>query len=442
MLVVEPSTVLIPFDCLDKEFKKTITICNASSQKTRLGIELPLNQQLKFSPLKRGQFYSGESTNVQISFTPNDWNTVQDCFYITSAHEPEPIPIEIKAFPGTTFKIPKQINFGDITVSKEKIIPISLPNNIGVPIEFQIYLSDEQPSHCFSIWPTEGTILPNETTTVQISFLPLMLCHASMKLTIETSLEYADPIQTLCFGSGRLGVSKSKSETNQVVKQVTFKQQKTLKKKEKTTHVLTKAASAVIETPESLFHSLTVEEEQKRRTALLKHLISIGFEPESHYVPDLPMPLPGPPLERRIIAPNAEFVSGLFQTERSKRALVQKFCNAVHKIIYRLRAAKRLERLRLIKTPLYDTEKTLSSFEKTLNSWKHKSCPIEAKPTQQHYQPELQPLAAVPLPKLAETQLVQLQSYTFAEKHGLKPLEHVELDHLRLETLVDTRAGL
>ena len=96
MLSIEPRILLIPFDAIQPVvFKRSITICNTSSQKTRLAIQLPAESSFQFSKL-RGQFYSGESTTIQVIISPKTWDLQESVLYISCSHLEEPIPVEIK----------------------------------------------------------------------------------------------------------------------------------------------------------------------------------------------------------------------------------------------------------------------------------------------------------------------------------------------------------
>ena len=96
MLSIEPRLILIPFDHLEENVSQSILICNTSSKKTRLAAQLPSSTAFEFSTLKRGDFYSGESTTLVINYKPKSWETIEDVFYITCHGLSDYIPIQIR----------------------------------------------------------------------------------------------------------------------------------------------------------------------------------------------------------------------------------------------------------------------------------------------------------------------------------------------------------
>ena len=109
------------------------------------------------------------------------------------------------AFPHLkALKIPKHINFGQVFLSKRKTVPLKLNNPIGIDVPFHISVTQEQPPHNFTIWPKQGILKSNDSFEIEISFLPLALCHASLVFALHFPMSEFEPLECHVHGSGRL----------------------------------------------------------------------------------------------------------------------------------------------------------------------------------------------------------------------------------------------
>lgn len=165
MLSIEPRTLNFKFSQLNKQVSQTFIISNSSPYKTRLQILDMDAKDFKVSPIKRGNFFSGESQTITVSFTPINWGIKTGHLIITCA-APEthgtsksfPERIEISAFPYPVFDIPKLINFGSLQVSRRKTTHVKLDNPLGFPIEYFIHIDSEQPEKSFLVEPMKGKL--------------------------------------------------------------------------------------------------------------------------------------------------------------------------------------------------------------------------------------------------------------------------------------------
>jgi hypothetical protein len=203
MLSIEPKKIQIQFDAIEQSYSGSFTICNISSQKTRLSIQSEASKFIS-SPLKRGNFYSGESQVVTISYVPSSWGLETGMVHITCAGTTERFSVEIIAFPHPNISLPKHLNFGSVQVSKRKTVFLTLDNPLGLDIDFHVDVTNEQPDDSFMVVPKHGQMKMSSSVQIAVTFKPLALCHGSMVIHVRLDLYGFEPVSTLVSGAGRI----------------------------------------------------------------------------------------------------------------------------------------------------------------------------------------------------------------------------------------------
>ncbi|KAI8927162.1 hypothetical protein BC831DRAFT_453517 [Entophlyctis helioformis] len=186
-------------------FRKTLKVRNTGTERTRLQFRpLPSESGFRLIAHKKGYIYPGEYETVEIEFTPQSWEHVQETLFVSSSIAPM-ARVELHGFPALlNMRLPPRLVFGAQTLFQRRSKTIMLKNDTFVDFEYQVTVVEEQPPNCFGIWPSDGVLRANANTPVTITFMPLTLCKAYMVMSVKTNQFGFVPLQCRVTGTGEL----------------------------------------------------------------------------------------------------------------------------------------------------------------------------------------------------------------------------------------------
>lgn len=460
---VEPNTLDFPFNEINPEddyskitYTKTIKLRNTSGEKCRFSIHI-LQEQTDFKILqvKVGAVFPGKYEKVIIHFSPKIWKISQAIFYVKASKSQDLIPVTITAFPHLgKLRIPKGIDFGHAVLYEPKEKILTIENDIPVDFQFDISLSRELPPNYFYVSPMRGVIRGLEKLNISISFIPLTLCQAQMYLIFRTSEYNFKPFKCLVFGSGILEIP-TELPAKQILhpittKKITVKSPNVKKEANGAEPVSTLELELEPARHKSIRDLFTAELESNIafiRKSELHRFVSIGKETPLEITNDdaeySSRPMTGSRLSTtpdsstfKVEVPSGYENFNMSQAlyDRNGNRLLQLFLKAIYKVIFRIRAKKRIKILKeyLAGVPRANNvapaaekkdEKTFQgSIDNNLASIDRKwsIMPVVKK--------VIYPVTVPALPDLIKPRPISLLEPSYAEKQGFTKLPLPEYD--------------
>ncbi|KAJ3318704.1 mannose-1-phosphate guanyltransferase [Boothiomyces sp. JEL0866] len=442
MVSIEPSTLLFPFDEIDTEdqpveYTKVIKLRNVGVAKTRFGIHILEHSEFTVIQQKTGAIFPGEFEIIKVKFSPKSWSVYQGKFYVNGSKQGEMIPVTLK-------DIPKSIEFGSCLIYEPQVKKISIFNDLPIDFEYSITIDEELPPNYFSISPQKGIrnlitgiLRRMETREVSITFAPLTLCQAQMQMTLEISQEEFTPVSCRLYGTGDLTLperatkpAKKRKKLDKQMHGFIFKNKSTLTSIEETR----KKSFRNIEELDLFELELQNNTKPKLHSEICRY-VTIG----QSEIPQVPVITPkhgGKAAKtNRIQAPAVSitpYVSS--QSEKSSTRLTQIFLNAIFTVIYRIRAEKKLNALKLSK--VNNSIVTSKAEALSIPEFPHVQMEIlkSAKPPKNYAVSKKVDISVPELPELVTKVLIPPIEATFTEKIGWHPLKVPKQDrYLEIE---------
>jgi len=213
--VVETKPRILHFGGFEvhKEHVHILRIINISASSQRVSVIAPSTPYFRIDFDKKGLLAPGMSEEITVTFTPHEWRYYHDAIKIFCGSVAENLIVPIHAYPSANeLVLPRILDFGRVAVgtSRTKVIPLSC--KIPIQFEFEVKVLEAHPD--FEITPLAGTIPPDGTTNVVVTFLPTRHRTARAELQFHVAQFDFEPVVVSVVGSCQVELSRKEVMDN------------------------------------------------------------------------------------------------------------------------------------------------------------------------------------------------------------------------------------
>lgn len=200
ILETRPNIVHFAGFQIHKEHTHVLRVLNISPSSLRLSIIGPSTPWFRISYDKKGLLAPGMSEEITVVFSPHEWRYYYDTVKIFCGGLSENLVVPIHGYPSAAdIALPRIVDFGSVAIgtSRTKVVPLSC--KIPIKFEFEIKVLEAHPD--FEVTPLFGSIPPDGTTNVAITFLPTKHRTSRTELQFNVSQFDFDPVTVSVVGS-------------------------------------------------------------------------------------------------------------------------------------------------------------------------------------------------------------------------------------------------
>ncbi|XP_039265844.2 cilia- and flagella-associated protein 221-like isoform X2 [Styela clava] len=197
LVKVDPSVVHFEGYDLHKTQRRSIKICNSSSERQNLHIISPSTKYFTVKYTKPRRFVPGFTIDVVIQFTPDEWRYYYDCIRLHCEGE-ENIVIPLHAYPVMDLSgFPKKLIFdtanSKLGETRRKLLPLRSP----CPVDFEYQITVLQAHPALSVHPMSGTVPGEGNASISVLYTPTEYVTSHMTIQLNISQFNSKPVT--CF---------------------------------------------------------------------------------------------------------------------------------------------------------------------------------------------------------------------------------------------------